>query len=187
LRLTALVEEGKLTISWQVPIEQIIDDLVQRMLTVVKRTGARRLFIDGLDGLALTAAFPMRLPAFFTALSNVLRTRGVTTFVSQETPLFTPEIEVPLAGVSAAVENIILLRYVEYEARIRRLVSILKVRESPYDSSLREFTVTSRGIEVAPTFESAEAILSGWARAHEPTPRARSASRRGRPRSGEGQ
>ena len=171
LRLGPLSQDGLLTIEWRLPIEQILDDLVRRMLVRLKRTGATRLFVDGLDAIMMSAAFPERLPAFFTALSNELRGRGISTFFSQEMAVFGADIDLPVAGVSAAVENIVMLRYVEYEAHLRRLLSILKVRESSYDSSLREFKITPRGIEVAPTFESAESIMSGVARAsRQPAP-----------------
>jgi circadian clock protein KaiC len=36
------------------------------------------------------------------------------------------------------------------------------MRDSDFDSSLREFRITSTGIELAHTFDSAEAILSGF-------------------------
>ena len=36
------------------------------------------------------------------------------------------------------------------------------VRCVPHDPSIREFSISDRGIEVATTFESAEAILTGW-------------------------
>lgn len=164
LPLSRLVEEGQLTICWQLPIERSSDDLVQRLLRVLKRTKATRLFIDGLDGIALSAAFPERLPTFVIGLSNTLRARGVTTFISQEAPPFVATIEIPVIGVSATVENIFLLRYVEHRAHLRRLLSILKVRESSYDSSLREFRISTDGLHVEASSESAEAILSGHAR-----------------------
>lgn len=165
LHLGALVRDGLLTIDWHLPIEEIEDDLVRRLLLLLKRTGAKRLFLDGLNGLAMSAAFPERMPAFFTALASELRARGISALFGQEGAIFPSEIDMPVVGLSAAVENILVLRYVEYQAQLRRLVSILKLRESFYDSSLREFKITPHGIEVAPTFESAEAIMGGLARA----------------------
>jgi circadian clock protein KaiC len=40
----------------------------------------------------------------------------------------------------------------------------MKMRESGYDPAIREFRITDNGIEVASTFTSAEAILTGIAR-----------------------
>ena len=57
-----------------------------------------------------------------------------------------------------------LLRQVELRSQLFRLLSILKVRSSDYDSAIREFQISRRGIEVAATFESADDILTGVAR-----------------------
>lgn len=55
------------------------------------------------------------------------------------------------------------MRYVELRARLYSLLSILKTRSSGFDIRLREFRLTERGIELADTFEGAQAILSGFA------------------------
>jgi len=62
------------------------------------------------------------------------------------------------------MDNIIVLRHVELRARLHRLISVMKMRGDGTDSSLREFSISERGIEISPTFDSAEAILSGIAR-----------------------
>ncbi len=41
----------------------------------------------------------------------------------------------------------------------------MKMRESAYDTSIREFRITDTGLDVAASFESAEAILTGHGRA----------------------
>ena len=43
------------------------------------------------------------------------------------------------------------------------IVIALKMRESGYDPAMREFRITKQGIEVAATFASAQAILTGVA------------------------
>jgi circadian clock protein KaiC len=88
----------------------------------------------------------------------------VTTLYSEETALFSAGVEVPQPETAAYVENIILLRYVELRSQLYRLISLMKMRESQYDSGIREFSITDEGITVADTFESAEAILTGHAR-----------------------
>lgn len=60
-------------------------------------------------------------------------------------------------------DNILFLRYVELQSQLYRLISLLKVRGSDYDSAIREFRISSKGIEVASTFASVQAILTGIA------------------------
>jgi circadian clock protein KaiC len=69
-------------------------------------------------------------------------------------------LELPIPTLAATVENAILLRYVELRSQLHRLISIVKTRESDYDTSIREFQITPHGLKVAPSFESAEAVLT---------------------------
>jgi circadian clock protein KaiC len=86
---------------------------------------------------------------------------GVTAYHSLEIPdILGPAINVPIDDLSSLAENIILLRYVELRSRLYRLISIIKVRDSDFDPSLHEFAITSRGIAIQDTPESAETILS---------------------------
>jgi circadian clock protein KaiC len=159
------VERGLVEIAWQSPLELNLDALAEQLLVAVRRRGVRRLFIDGVTAFAQGTVYPDRIPRFFTALTNELRAQGVTTTFAMETRgVFTREIDLPIGGVSAVVHNIIFVRYVELRSQLYRLLSILKMRESGYDTTIREFTIGPEGIAVASTFESAEAILSGIAR-----------------------
>jgi circadian clock protein KaiC len=98
----------------------------------------------------------------FTAIANELRVRGVTTLYSYEVPkIMGPTLEAPMTGVSALAENLLYLRFFELRSRIYRILSILKVRDCAYDTSLREFHITSSGITLDKTVDNAEAILSG--------------------------
>src|SRR5205823_5992911 len=60
------------------------------------------------------------------------------------------------------------LRYVELNAHLYRLISIMKMRDSGYDTALREFVITAHGIAVEAPFAGAEAILTGLARPRSP-------------------
>ncbi|HZI02815.1 MAG TPA: ATPase domain-containing protein, partial [Archangium sp.] len=97
-------------------------------------------------------------------LTNQLRTQDVTTVMTDELELFQPELNLPTPELANVVETVLLLRYVELRSQIYRLLSIMKMRESRYDTSLREFRISRDGIDVAESFESAEAILSGHGR-----------------------
>ncbi|MGC1328849.1 MAG: serine/threonine protein kinase, partial [Pseudomonas sp.] len=71
----------------------------------------------------------------------------------------------PTPDLSSIVDNILLMRFVEYEAELKRLLSILKVRDSVYDPSLLELVIDERGIDLNKAFKHAEAVLSGSASA----------------------
>ena len=160
------IADGQLELIWQPPVQDFLDVLAEHILQAVQRQGVRRLFLDGLSSFQQSVASPERLDLFLTAFFTALRTLDVTTICSVELPdLFSPTVALPTAirGATALVENILLLRYVELHSQLYRLVSIMKMRESGYDPAIREFRIIDSGIEVAPTFASAEAILTGIA------------------------
>ncbi len=165
LAFTRLVAEERIDVVWHPATEADPDILAQQLLERVRARQIQRLFLDGLDGFSdLTLAAERRGP-FFTALTSGLRALGVTTLVSVELDtLFGPTVAIPIAGVSAIMENILFLRYVELRSQLYRLISVLKARRTGHDPALREFTITGQGITIARTFASAEAILTGLAR-----------------------
>jgi circadian clock protein KaiC len=159
------VRKGLVEILWRAPLEQLSDALSKMLLETVERRGVRRLFVDGLAGLCEGIVYPERVRAFVTALLNALQAKGITTLVADETEqLFGPYPDSSVKGIGSVVDNIIYLRYVELRSQLRRLISVMKVRQGVYDSSLREFSIGPTGFQVASTFESAESILSGLAR-----------------------
>jgi circadian clock protein KaiC len=164
LGLREAVDAGMLHLFWEAPIEGVLDAVVDRVLRAVKDFGIKRLFFDGLHGFRHHAEYPERTRAVFSALADELARNAVTSLFSLELrELVGPKIEVPMDGVSALADNLILLRHVELRAHLFRLISILKVRDHAYDGAIREFRITDRGLLVADTFESAEQILTGTA------------------------
>lgn len=168
IHLGKAVQSGLLEIQWQPPLENNLDSLAERLLERIRErdVGKRRLrlFVDGISGFRSATVYPDRMGRFLSALTHQLRILDVTTLFSEETPLFRSDIEMPNQELGGAVENVILLRNVELQSELHRLVSIMKVRESAYDSAIREFWISAEGIEVDGPFESAEGILTGQAR-----------------------
>jgi circadian clock protein KaiC len=167
IELEKYVKSGKIELIWQPPLEHMLDSLAEHLLEKIrehKDQARRRLFVDGIEGFRAASVYPDRMPRFLSAFCNQLRTYDVTALISEELALFRPEIDMPNPELANVVETVILARYVELRSQLFRLISVLKMRESRYDTSIREFRITDDGLDVADTFESAESILSGLAR-----------------------
>ena len=162
LRLDRKIDAGHLHVVWRPPVERILDSIGNEIIDTVRARKIKRLFIDGWGGFTASAETPERIPAFFAAVSNELRSLGVTTLCAIETQnLVGPEVQIPIAGISAITENMILLRFAEFEAQLYRVLSILKARGGAFDATLREFRISERGLELADSFVNAERLLSG--------------------------
>jgi circadian clock protein KaiC len=138
------VECGELEVLWQPQGEGIQDALAHRLLDAISRRGVKRLFLDGLGGFQKASIDNERISRFFSVLTNELRVRGVTTVYSMETTeLIGSDIRIPLPGVSAIIENVIAMRFLELHSSARRSLAILKTRYGAFDSVIREFAIRS--------------------------------------------
>ena len=186
LALRPAVDSGRLVLETHAAVEALPDMHAHALLARVERHQVRRLVLDGLGSFLLQSMEPRRTLDFITALTNALRSRGVTSLLVQSTQeLPGLPLDLKLRGLESLVDNVVLLRCVELRSQLYRMLSILKMRESDYESALREFSISTRGIHLAEDSSSAEAILTGKARptrARPPPPRRSSPSTRTPPR-----
>ena len=165
LDLSSHIAQGRIRMLWQSAFEGSLDVLANRMLTAVSEHKTQRLVIDGLDALDDINIYSARVPLFYAALAAELRTRGVTTISTVElNSLFGPDVDIPIEGVAARVENIIFLRSVELRSRLQRIVSVLKSRRTGHDTLIRELKITDQGLDVGAELGSVESLLTGLAR-----------------------
>ena len=148
IALTEAFESGQLQIQWQPAIELAVDELAARALATVKKIGATRIVIDGVEGFRDSALRTERFGLFLNALLHQLREAAVTTLLTEELPLYADPGHAKGVRVSALTENLVLLRYAETDTGLRRMISVVKQRESAHDTSLRELVISSDGIDV---------------------------------------
>ena len=163
--LRGLERRGAVELLWYPQGEHILDELGHRMVEAVRRRGVKRLFVDGYGALVEAATNPERMTRFISTLSNELRALKATVVMSMESRnVMGSATELPSKGLSSLLEGLVLMRYTELEGRIRRVISVTKIRDSGFDPSLREFEITGRGIEIGEALHGVEAALSGFAR-----------------------
>ncbi|WP_118179956.1 ATPase domain-containing protein [Paraburkholderia phosphatilytica] len=161
IHLSQAAEEGRLIVQWQPAIELAIDELAAIAIDTVKRSGATRLVLDGIEGFHDSAMRPERSRLFLNAFTNQLRDADVTAVLTEELPLNADPAPSHGVRMSALTENLILLRYAETDTRLRRMISVLKQRESAHDPSLRELLISSQGLDISASFEGAAGLLLG--------------------------
>lgn len=152
--LTALEADMAVEVIWQAQGENQLDDLGHQLLDGVQRRGVQRLCVDGLGGLIQSAISPERVHRFFSILANELRARGCTTVYTLEMEgIYGEGMTMPVQGISSLIENLIMLRRVERRSRMQRSISVLKLRDSDFDTAVREFSITSAGIVIQDPLE----------------------------------
>jgi circadian clock protein KaiC len=148
LPLAKQVKDKKIEIMWHPSIEQEIDGLGNALIEAVIRTKAKRVVIDGVDAFRHSTNYTDRLSRYMVALVMKLRTLGTTVLLIEETSLFRASHDRQIAELSALNENLILLEHSQSGQQLIRNVSILKIRNSIYDSTIREMLIDGKGISV---------------------------------------
>lgn len=157
------LDSGLVRTMWRPPLEMAPDEWAWQLLDVVDQHGPRRVVIDAFSDLVPLFAMPERQNFFAAALANRLRDRGVTAIYILELDTFvSDELTVPVKSLAGAMDNSILMRSVELRSSLRRMVSVLKERQTGFDPTIRELMIGPRGLSVGEPFDAA-AILSGIA------------------------
>jgi circadian clock protein KaiC len=156
------VDRGLARVIWNKPIEGVIDEIGDSLFDAVRQLEPDRVVIDGMQGFERAADLPERVSNVYSVIAQELERRRVTTLYTAETRgLFESDVHVPINGLSAATQNIILLRHIEHKASILRALAILKVRDDDYDPRMREIRITDDGIRLVDTFANASNLMSG--------------------------
>ncbi len=150
--LEKLEADGSLALMWRSQGEHLLDQLGHELLEAVSARKVKRLVIDGLAGFFESTIYPERIGRFFACLTNELRRRGVTVLATLETrDAIGSTVPTPY-GISALVDNLIFLRFTEVEARLLRLLSLIKVRNSHFEAGIRGYEIGDDGIRIGGLF-----------------------------------
>jgi circadian clock protein KaiC len=165
LPLRPLVEAGQLELQHLPPAEREADEIIDDCLAQVRRRGVRRLVIDGLGELEAAVIDPDRLGRLLASFALHLRDQGVTSIMVKEIPkLVGVDVDFSTTPLAVTAENVIFERHVELRGAVRRVLSVLKMRESGYDDSVRELEIGPAGLRVLAKVR-AEGVLTGVGRA----------------------
>lgn len=156
----ALARDGMLTLMRWSPVELNPDILAEQLLNTLDETNSRRLVVDSaaeLERAVSDGGDTRRIDNYLAALVEALRMRGVTALFTREIPQTSaPELNFATNPISVMAENVLLLRQIERENRLARLLSVIKMRFSAHDAStVREFVVSPPyGIHLLPLSSS---------------------------------
>jgi len=155
--------EGKLRVMMTSP-EVTKADMEQvggRIERLVQEIGARRVLVDSLSHFERLSKDPVRLRSIVYGFVNALKRERLTAVLTRENVALLGEAEGTDDALAFLVDSYILLRYVEIESALHKALLVLKMRGSNHDKGIRQFEITSRGIEVRAPFEGREGIMSG--------------------------
>lgn len=153
------VTSGQLELQQVDPAEMGPGEFARLAYGVIEQ-GARLLVIDSLNGYLNTMndskLLEMQLHELLTAFAH----RGVSTLLIMGQSGLIGSMQTPV-DVSYLSDTVILLRYFEAGGRIRKAISVVKRRCGPHEDTIRELSVSSRGIEVGEPLLDFSGVSSG--------------------------
>jgi len=154
-------KQGKLKFVTAPLMDISPDKLLYRILNTVNEIKAKRVVIDSISTLESATMDKDKVRGFWIQLSTFFKTLGVTCVVNYLTPgSFGAGKEQLLAGLdtnemrlSSVIDGIIILRYVEREQSVMKLLNILKLRGSEHKKDIFRFDVEKEGFKLGEKFK----------------------------------
>jgi circadian clock protein KaiC len=139
------------------------DEFIANLADEIKRTKAKRLVIDSLS--SFKHKYNNELHTITKRILSLIQEYQITTVL---TILTTQKsgFEITEEDLFSLFQNIIVLRFVEVQGRMKRVLLVLKTRGSQHDNSILEFNISkdNGGAEITgPIDEEYIGILTGIA------------------------
>jgi circadian clock protein KaiC len=160
LPLEAAVERGLIKIHQIDPAELSPGEFAHRVRDAVETDGARIIVIDSLNGYLNAMPDERFLILQMHELLSYLSQLGVLTLLVLAQHGLVGPMETPL-DISYLSDAVLMLRYFEYDGRVRRALSVVKKRSGDHEHAIREFRLSRHGLQLGPPLEGFSGIFSG--------------------------
>ncbi|OZI66804.1 ATPase domain-containing protein [Bordetella genomosp. 11] len=156
----AALDSGLLTIQQVDPAELSPGEFASIVRDSVDQGGARIVVIDSLNGYLNAMPDGRFLILQMHELLTYLGQQGVNTILVLAQHGLVGPMETPL-DISYLSDAVLMLRYFEYGGTVRRALSVVKKRSGRHEQTIREFRLSSRGVEVGLPLTSFSGVFSG--------------------------
>jgi circadian clock protein KaiC len=155
-----LEQAGHLKVVTDYPEIMPLEDHLLRMKRLIDEFKPNRVAIDSLSALERVST-PRSFREFVIGLTAFVKHQEMAGLFTSTTPSLLGGTSVTEAHISTICDSIILLRYVEILGEMRRGLTVLKMRGSPHQKEIREFTIDGVGMHIGKAFRNVTGIISG--------------------------
>jgi circadian clock protein KaiC len=157
------IEQGRIGLVESHAADISIEEVVHLLAKEIHRLKASRVVIDSLSGfeLALGPSFKEDFRESLQRLVASLTGLGVTVLMTSELEDRYTDLRFSPYGTAFMTDAIIVQRYIEVESRLRRVMAVVKVRDSAHSDELREYSIDNSGIRLGTRLAEQEGLLGG--------------------------
>lgn len=158
----SMIDDGTLVIEEIGPDELSVAAFTHRLRTEVEENGTEILMIDGISGYERAFREPHTdTTRQLIKIGRYLRNMNVTGLITNEVHQITGEFRATEQQVSHLADGIIVLRHVEYKGELRKVIGVLKMRSSDFETRLRTLDITDDGLRIGEQLSDLRGVLTG--------------------------
>ena len=161
--LDELIKSGRVSLVDSRAPDLSIDEIVMLLIKEIRRLNASRVVIDSLSAfeVALAPTFREDFRESMLRLVGALAQEGATVLLTSELEDRYTDLRFSPYGTAFLTDAIIVQRYIEVESRLRRVMAVVKVRDSAHSDELRAYTIEAEGIRIGEMLTGEEGLLGG--------------------------
>jgi circadian clock protein KaiC len=160
------LHEPNVEVMYRSPVDIYIDEWVYDLIATVERTKARRVLIDSLEDLRMSAGDEIRFHEFIYSIVQRFSRQGVSVLMTSEIPHLFGTDRLSDSAISPMADNVVVVSYQQERGTIGRTIAVIKTRASRHDPAVRKFVIGPQGIvldELLPASEDARPSDGGLA------------------------
>jgi circadian clock protein KaiC len=158
--LEAMQRSGNLFVEQVDAAELSPGEFAHRVRRRVDEDQIKTVVIDSLNGYQAAMPEENSLILHVHELLQYLNRRGAATYMTVAQHGLVGDMKAPV-DVTYLADTVILLRYFEAAGMVRRAMSIIKKRTGAHESTIREFSIGSRGLRIGAPLDGFQGVLRG--------------------------
>jgi circadian clock protein KaiC len=158
--LEAFRDAGALHIEQVDAAELSPGEFSHRVRSVVDSTEAKTVVIDSLNGYQSAMPDEHSLILHVHELLQYLNRQGANTFLTVAQHGLVGEMKAPV-DVTYLADTVVLLRYFEAGAKVRRAISVIKKRTGMHEDTIREYRIGKDGLSIGEPLVEFQGVLRG--------------------------
>lgn len=140
-----------------------VQEHIEKITQLSKEIKAKRIVIDTLSAVANTFG-DKEARRMLRSLNSLCKEGDITLLTTFTAADLLRTGTISEGHLSTLSDTILLLKYVEMASEMRRSILALKIRGSKQDSSIHEFKITDKGMELKDKFKGFEGLMNGTTR-----------------------
>ena len=140
------LHQPNVEVMYRSPVDIYIDEWVYQLMDTVERIKARRVLIDSLGDLRISAGDEIRFHEFTYSIVQRFSRQGVSVLMTSEILRLFGSERISDSEVSSLADNVVMLGYQREGDTIGRTMAVIKTRASRHDPMVRRFVIGPEGI-----------------------------------------